>query len=64
MRPTSTQPSSMMRVTVYLDGAEYLDMRHVLITRRMSFSEWVRQNIKAELGTGELRASKAPQIAP
>lgn len=44
------QPASKrIRVTAFVDEQDYLDIRRDLISRRMSFSAWVRQQITTYL---------------
>ena len=35
----------MLRATVYIDNSQYADLRRLLVLRRQSFSEWVRDKM-------------------
>ena len=42
-------PSKKIRVAAFIDEQDYLDIRRYLITLRISFSAWVREQIASEL---------------
>lgn len=39
----------MLRATVYIDNNQYADLRRLLVLRRQSFSEWVRDKMHETL---------------
>lgn len=46
--------SEMLRITVYVGKREYIAIRQDLISRRISFSEWVRQRMQEQLFQSEV----------
>ena len=39
----------MLRATVYINNSQYADLRRLLVLRRQSFSEWVRDKMHEAL---------------
>lgn len=40
---------NVLRATVYVDNNQYADLRRLLVLRRQSFSEWVRDKMREAL---------------
>ena len=49
----------MLRATVYIDNSQYADLRRLLVLRRQSFSEWVRDRMHDALTAEIISADEA-----